>query len=74
MREEWIQGRFEGVYTGERRPDDASDPPGARRFGFEIESGWWSIGIFLCVENETLREVRDVVGLLLGKLEVGFAE
>ena len=39
MAEEWIQGRFEGVYTGERRPGDPADPPGARRFGFEIESG-----------------------------------
>jgi outer membrane protein OmpA-like peptidoglycan-associated protein len=39
MRDEWIQGRFTGVYSGDRSPRDSGDPEGSRRFAFEIESG-----------------------------------
>ncbi|MDJ0866095.1 MAG: OmpA family protein [Myxococcota bacterium] len=39
MSDEWIQGRFVGVYTGSRLARESGDPSGARRFSFEIRSG-----------------------------------
>ncbi len=41
-RDEWIEGRFVGVCAGDRvrgESGETGDPPGARRFQFEIESG-----------------------------------
>ena len=36
----WIEGEFEGIYSGEQRtPLTPRDPARARRFGFQLESG-----------------------------------
>ena len=40
MSSDWIEGRFEGVYSGQRRERSGAEVLGdARHFSFELQSG-----------------------------------